>query len=117
MSDKSKFSLKPFGQGATYKSTPTKDVKVKGKSAYAGLRGEYKNEKKGLTISASVAKNFDAGKVNFPGGSESWNVDSKPDFKIEIKKTFGGPKNNKDLSKIVENKSTGGMMDYYKDIL
>jgi hypothetical protein len=110
-----KISLKPFAQGKTYSNKPFKEVEVKGKTAYAGIKGEYKT-KKGTTIKGSAAKSFDIGKVNFPGGSESWKGSTKPEYKIEIEKKFGGPK-KPDLSDFIENKSQGGMMDYYKDII
>ena len=115
MGSNNKISLKPFAQGKTFSTKPFKDVEVKGKTAYAGIKGEYKT-KKGTTIKGSVAKSFDIGKVNFPGGSESWKMESKPDFKIEIEKKFGGPK-KPDLSDFIENKSQGGMINYYKDII
>jgi hypothetical protein len=95
-----KISLKPFAEGKTYSTKPFKNVEVKGRTAYAGIKGEYKT-KKGTTIKGSVAKSFDIGKVNFPGGSESWKGSTKPYLEFKVEKKF----------------KNGGIAKYYKDII
>jgi hypothetical protein len=70
---KSNINIKPIANISSYKSTPEKKVSVKGKAGMYGLQGEA-NLGKGFSISGMLAKQFDKGKVDFPGGSESWNA-------------------------------------------
>jgi len=74
-------------QGRTTSSKPAKGVDVDAKSAYGKIGATYTTEG-GSEISFDVAKSFDMGKVNFPGGSESWKGSSKPQFFVGWKKKF-----------------------------
>jgi hypothetical protein len=115
MVEKSKpnIKIKPIANISSYKSTPAKNVSVKGKAGMYGLQGEA-DLGKGFSISGMLGKQFDKGKVNFPGGSESWNAKIPDEWNIQIKysKKFG-EKAKPDLSKFVDDKSTGGLIKGY----
>jgi hypothetical protein len=118
--DNKKFSLDPIFKSSTYESTPEKDVKVKGTGVNLGVKGSYKTDS-GLKFSGSVTKSYNIGKVDFPGGSDKWNVQSKPEFRLEVSKEFG-EKSKPSLSQFVDSKADGGFIigkgkDYIKDLL
>ena len=110
---KSKINIKPFADIKSYSSTPEKEVSVKGKAGIYGIQGEA-DLGKGFSISGMIGKQFEKGKVDFPGGSESWNAKIPDEWNVQIKysKKFGKePK--PDLSKFVDDKSTGGLIKGY----
>lgn len=82
-----KAKLNISAQGGTRSSKPAKGVNVDSKSAYGKIGGTYTTDG-GSEISLDIGKSFDMGKVTFPGGSEKWNVSSKPDIFIGWKKKF-----------------------------
>jgi hypothetical protein len=119
--DNKKFSLDPIFKSSTYESTPEKDVKVKGTGVNLGVKGSYKTDS-GLKFSGSVTKSYNIGKVDFPGGSDKWNVQSKPEFRLEVSKEFGDENLNLAYLQFVDSKADGGFIigkgkDYIKDLL
>ena len=81
---KSKFKVKPYVRASSYKSTPVKDVDVKGKAGDYGLSAEA-DLGSGFTLSGSIGSSFDKGKVNYPGGSESWDADIPGNWNAQLK--------------------------------
>jgi hypothetical protein len=81
---KSKFKIKPYAKVGNYSNTPEKDVKVKGKSGEYGIEAEA-DLGSGFTISGGVGKSFDKGKVDYPGGSESWDANIPDNWRAGLK--------------------------------
>jgi hypothetical protein len=81
---KSKFKIKPYARVGNYKSTPEDGVKVKGISGDYGIEAEA-DLGSGFTLSGGMGKSFDKGKVDYPGGSESWDADIPGNWRAELK--------------------------------
>lgn len=90
--------------------SPVEKVNVKTIYGQYGLKGQYESGDKKLRISGSVTKDVTKGKVDFPGGSEKFKAESKPYYRIDIEKKFGGPDPKKDLSKFIDSKVAGGLI-------
>ena len=129
---KSKIKIDPYVDVSNYKQTPQKDVKVGGTQGRYGVQGEV-DLGKGFKVFGRYEKSFDKGKVKYPGGSESWNAKIPDNWNVQIKysKKFG-KEAKPDLSKLIDDKSTGGLTKkfskgdfvvakkdkkYYKDIV
>jgi len=82
-----KAKLNISAQGRTISSKPAKGVDVDAKSAHGKIGATYTTEG-GSEISFDIGKSFDMGKVDFPGGSESWKGFSKPEIFVGWKKKY-----------------------------
>jgi len=82
---KTKFRISAQGRKGSFK--PDDKVEVDTQSAYGKIGATYTTEG-GSEISFDIGKSFDMGKVDFPGGSESWKGSSKPEFFLGYKKKF-----------------------------
>jgi hypothetical protein len=83
---KSKFKVKPYARVGTYDKNPEEGVKVKGKSGDYGVEAEV-DLGSGFSLSGGMGKSFDKGKVDYPGGSQSWDADIPDNWRAELKYT------------------------------
>ena len=81
---KSKIKVKPYASVKKYSSTPEKDVDVEGTAGDYGINAEV-DLGSGFTLSGGMGKSFDKGKVDYPGGSESWDADIPGNWRAELK--------------------------------
>lgn len=107
---KGKFQIGPTMSISGGKFKPDEQVNVKTIYGQYGLKGQYESGDKKLRISGSITKDVTKGKVDFPGGSEKFKAESKPYYRIDIEKKFGGPDPKKDLSKFIDSKVAGGLI-------
>ena len=101
-----KMKISPVGGVKKGSTKPNKYVGVDTTSGYYGIKGKYDFDG-GTSVTGSVTQDFSKADVSYPGGSQTFKSEGKPNVSITVEKKFGGPK-KPDLRKFIEKKKTGG---------